>query len=126
MEDGPTDSALTPAQWLFLEALLRSGTVRAAAKKCGTPERTCRYWRRLPAFRAVMEEVNAERRAEVSLMIRRSAPKAVRTLVRMLKAKADRDRIRAAQTILAQERGIVEQEELLARLVALEEKGAEK
>jgi phage terminase small subunit len=117
----PADSpTLTPQQWQFLESLLRCGTIRAAAKKCGFSERTCREWRKLPAFKAVVDEINAERRNAVSLMVRGAAPKAVRTLVRKLKSKRDGDAIRAAQAILGHERTVVEQDDILGRLSALE------
>jgi hypothetical protein len=123
MNDTPN---LTPKQWRFIEAYFRCGSIRGAARRCKFSERTCRSWWPLPAVQAVVDEANELRRGEVGAMIRGAAPKAVKTLIRMLKATRDGDKIKAADIILGRERTIVEREDILERLTALEAAAAGK
>jgi hypothetical protein len=102
-----------------IAALLARPSIKAAAAQVGVNEQTLRSWLKLPDFLA---EYRAARRQLVEAALARlqkAAGKAVRTLVRNLKAAKASDQIRAACVLLEQAVKAVEVLDLSTQLEEL-------
>jgi hypothetical protein len=111
---------LTPEQLLLVEAIVTSGTLRAACRKANVPERTARDWRKLSEFVKALDLARQEAFREAVGRLKGLAGKAVGTLSRKLQSDDDSVAVRAAIALLKEGVKAVELDELIVRVEALE------
>jgi hypothetical protein len=103
-----------------IAALLLAPTIGDAAKKAGVAERTLRTWLNLPIFKDAYLKARRQVVEHAISQLQRSARAAVATLQRNLKCGQPGAENGAAAMILKLSLQGVNQEDLLARLDALE------
>src|SRR4051794_14590744 len=81
-------------------ALLKTGSLAAAARQAKVPERTARRIAALPAFLALVANARRQALGAAVGQLRGLANKAVRTLRKKMDAPKDGDAIRAATAVL--------------------------
>jgi hypothetical protein len=110
---------LSPEQLQLVEAIVSSGTIRAACRRVNVPERTARDWRKLPEFKEALDSARKEAFREAVGRLKGLAGAAVGTLAKMLRSR-DEVAVRAAIALLKEGTRAVELDELVARIEALE------
>lgn len=120
----PKRSGLTPKQEAVAVALAAGATVTAAARRCGVGERTVRTWQATdPAFGGRVRTLRAELTDRTVGLLAAGSAEAVVALRRLLRAKGDGAKQRAAEALLThalKARELAEVGEIAARLTALE------
>ena len=83
-----------------LVALIECGSIEQAADRCGVSEKTIRTWLKEPAFRDEYRQARRKLLDNAVLLLQRASRRAVRALIRQLRADKPTDVIRAAEAIL--------------------------
>jgi hypothetical protein len=123
MSEVTRDSGLTPRQERAIASLLSEATIAAAADRAKVSEPTLRRWLKLDIFSRAYQRARQESYRETLRLLRRAANAAISVLAKIMRdADAPKTaRIRAAEVILEHDRKGVVEEDLLARVQALEE-----
>jgi hypothetical protein len=112
---------MMPPKWeRALTALLECSTLRAAAERCGTNERTLRRWLQTPLFAAAFRERARFALDGASGRLAAATADAVETLRRNLASGNPAHEIRAAGVILGRALEAVQLLDVLRRLEELE------
>lgn len=115
---------LTPKQEAVAVALAAGSTVTAAARRCSVGERTVREWQAAgPEFAARVRQLRAAMTDRVVGLLAAGSAEAVTALRRLLRAKGDGAKQRAAEALLThalKARELAEVGEIAGRLTALE------
>src|SRR5215213_1839174 len=104
----------------LVTALAAGGTVEAAAKAAGVSETTAYRRQREPAFRQRVAEVRDEMVSRAVARLSATSTLAADCLRELLKAQSETVRLGAARAILELGSRLREQEDLGARIAALE------
>jgi hypothetical protein len=119
---------LTPKQELLIAALLSSPTIQEAAHAAGVSEPTAHRWLREAAFEVAYRAARREAVHQAIARLQWAASTAVSLLIDIIKDEQAHAslRLRAAEKVIDHALKAVELEDLEARVVALEERYAEK
>ena len=112
---------LTDRQRRAVLAILESPTMEAAAKAAGVGKVTLYEWLKLPAFMDELRRARAELYAEGMGTIKAATAKAARRMIELLDSRHENTRRLTARDVLALGRGIVEAEDIDARLERIED-----
>jgi hypothetical protein len=104
----------------LVAALACGGTVEASAKAAGVSVPTVRRRLAEPEFRKAVDEARAEAVSRAVARLSATATLAADTLRELLKAKSEAVRLGASRAVLELGARLREQEELAARVAALE------
>lgn len=111
---------------LFVLAVARGATIKAAAREAGVDESTGHRWIRKPEIKARVGAVRDQLWGEAAGALAAASTEAVAALRKLLTAKSPRIRLGAARAILESGprlREIVDHEARLAALESLQSKG---
>jgi DNA-binding MurR/RpiR family transcriptional regulator len=119
---------LTPKQELLIAALLSSPTIQEAAHAAGVSEATAHRWIREAAFDAAYRAARRTAVRQAIARLQQAASQAVSLLITVINddQAPTANRLRAAEKVIDQALKAIELEDLEARVVALEERYAEK
>lgn len=118
-----TTDSLGPQQEQAILALLAEPSVSKAAQACGVPERTLYRWMDEAVFSRAYHDARRKGFSHGIGLVHRYAPVAVQTLAKiMVDERAPCSaRVAAALGLLKVGREAIEQDDMLVRLVALEQ-----
>lgn len=118
------EKQLTPQKRAVLDSLITVGSVRAASKEHGVPERTIYRWMKTQIFTTTLEKAQTDAMAEAGRLLASSSGDAVRRLIIEVGNTGDgtpATRIRAATAILEHMLTIRQLTDFETRLAALEQ-----
>lgn len=121
----PAGSGLTPKQESAALAVARGLSNGEVAKRTGAGERTLKTWRTRPAFRARVSELRGEMTALALGKLTDGLGFAAATLRKLLTAKSENVRLRAAETLIGTATKLRESTELEAEVQVLRQQVAE-
>lgn len=112
---------MTPKQELALAYLIESGSRKEAAKKAGITERTLYKYLKDEEFSAAYRAARSEMMKNTTDRINACMMPAINTLLYVMKSGSPNARVAAARTILEYGLRITEANEIMERIIKLED-----
>lgn len=127
MKQNRTTDALSPKQLTFLRELLGAPTIEAAATQANVAHSTAHRWLKEPAFVSAYRTARRELLSATTSRLQRAAIKAAETLETLAVDATTHPAVRvsACKAILDSAWRSTEQEDVVARLEAIEQRFAE-